>query len=168
MQSRSAKHPLSGPGIIKQSKQDRGQGGHYSTKIHLRTINDLALCDMAGIRAKHWMETMVDQLGGPNAISLAKRTLLERPAFLRAMCEHMEAERLDGNEISVGSYSNLVSTLHNLLRTVGLERVMKDITPSLHQYLRARDAATAESAPGRETEIPGGQEERAAHENDDP
>ena len=165
MQSRKAQRPGTGPEIIRQSKMEHGP---YSTKIHLRTIDDLAMRNLAGIRAKHWLETMVEQLGGPGAISLAKRTLLERAAFVRAMTEHMEAERLDGNEINVGSYSNLVSTLHNLLRTVGLEKIMKDVTPNLTAYLRSHDARGAEGGPGGEKRRKGGGDDELAYQNDHP
>jgi hypothetical protein len=132
--------------------------GPTAKKLTLRTLDDLDMRNLAGQRAKQWMETMVEQLGGPSSISLAKRTLLERAGFIKALLEHMEAERLDGVDISVGSYSNLVSTLHNLLRTVGLERVMRDVTPNLSAYIRQRDAATVENAPGRETSNGGGPE----------
>ncbi|GLS36057.1 hypothetical protein GCM10010869_16460 [Mesorhizobium tianshanense] len=141
--------------------------GPTAKKLTLRTLDDLDMRNLAGQRAKHWLQTMVDELGGPSAISLARRTLLERAAFVRALLEHMEAERLDGVDISVGSYSNLVSTLHNLLRTVGLERVMKDVTPSLTQYLRNHDAATVESAPGREKSDARGPDSEAADKSDD-
>ena len=41
-----------------------------------------------------------------------------------------------GKALDIGEYSTATNTLHRLLTTLGLERKMKDVTPTINSYLR--------------------------------
>jgi hypothetical protein len=146
--------------------------GIHAKKLKLRTLEDLHGRTRAAIRAQQWFADMMDELGGVERVSLAKQTLLQRAAFLRALAEHMEVLQMEGKDIHVGSYATLVQTLTNLLRNVGLDRFTKDVSPDLSAYLRHRatesnDVSDRAKHRRGETGSPGGGAENPAAHRDD-
>jgi len=61
------------------------------------------------------------------------------------LAEHLEARWLSGEEIDPVLYCTLANAQKRLLESVGLRRVPRDVTPSLTDYLRSRDAAPGPS-----------------------
>lgn len=81
---------------------------------------------------------MVDQ-GGANACSEARLQLIRRFAAAAVMAEQMEAELAKGEQISIQEHALLVSSMVRITRQLGINRVAKDITPSVDAYLAAAE-----------------------------
>jgi hypothetical protein len=79
-------------------------------------------------------------LGGRDALSYQKRSLCKRAVWIEARIEHMEAALAKGDEIQEGSLTQSINTLIGLYRILGIERQAREV-PSLHDYIRSRDAA---------------------------
>ena len=81
---------------------------------------------------------MVDQ-GGANACSEARMQLIRRFAAAAVMAEQMEAELAKGEQIDIAEHAQLVSSMVRITRQLGIDRVAKDITPSVDAYLAAAE-----------------------------
>jgi hypothetical protein len=53
---------------------------------------------------------------------------------------------VNGEAVDVGSLCTLASTTVRISARLGLERVPKDVTPTLAEYLSSRDAEQPENA----------------------
>jgi hypothetical protein len=99
-------------------------------------------------------QILIDQ--GGDRCSESRKQLIRRFAAASVLAERMEARLANGEEISVVEHSLLCSTLARLVSRIGIDRVARDITPSLNQYLRASHAAKgAEMAPSGASEPAG-------------
>jgi hypothetical protein len=59
----------------------------------------------------------------------------------------MEAALINGATVDVGKYSKLASTLVRLSKKIGLDRIPKDVTPTLAQFIdNLPDDADADAA----------------------
>jgi hypothetical protein len=79
-------------------------------------------------------------LGGRDRLSHQERALVQRAGVLAAIAAHEETRWLAGEAIDVVVLCTVNNSLKRLLETVGLRRVPRDVTPSLAEYLRSRDA----------------------------
>lgn len=80
----------------------------------------------------------LSDLGGPDAVSEAERSLSRRAAILTIELERLEAgfsKTDDPSPESLDLYQRMTNTLRRLLETLGIQRRPKDITPTLHSYL---------------------------------
>jgi hypothetical protein len=87
--------------------------------------------------------------GGSNAISEAERSLIRRASALTVELELLETKFAanGGAQIEeLDRYQRAANSLRRLLETLGLQRRAKDVTPSLDQYLRQRNAEPVEAA----------------------
>jgi hypothetical protein len=86
----------------------------------------------------------VADLGGEENISEAEKSLVRRAATLTALCERLEFEfalnDADASANKLDQYQRLSGTLNRLLKTVGLKRRARDVTPDLQTYLRQKAA----------------------------
>jgi hypothetical protein len=55
---------------------------------------------------------------------------------LAVWCEQEEAALAGGGKFNVGEYTTAANTLRRLLSDLGIEREMRDITPSIDAYLK--------------------------------
>jgi hypothetical protein len=92
-----------------------------------------------GRRHRDIFEAVVEDLGGPNHVSEAQRQLTRRAAQLSIEAEIMEAERAEGGELNVAEYVTLVNALARVLTRLGVERLPRDITPTVEQIVAAHD-----------------------------
>jgi hypothetical protein len=66
----------------------------------------------------------------------AQHLIARRAATLAVWCEQEEAVLAGGGKFNIGEYTTAANSLRRLLADLGLERRMKDITPSVDAYLR--------------------------------
>jgi len=71
--------------------------------------------------------------------------LIRRFSALVVQAEMMEAALIDGKTFDSSAHAHISSTLVRMAARVGLNRVPKNITPSLHDYLE-RKVAEREAA----------------------
>jgi hypothetical protein len=74
--------------------------------------------------------------GGPEFVSEARTHLVRRFAAVAVQAERIEAELVNGEEIDIYAHMLLCSTAARLASRIGLDRIPRDITPTLNDYLR--------------------------------
>lgn len=75
-------------------------------------------------------------MGGLDRCSEIKLGLLRRLAATTAQSELLEARMVNGEEIDVSTLCRLASTTVRLSTRLGIERVPRNVTPSLAAYLQ--------------------------------
>jgi hypothetical protein len=83
---------------------------------------------------------LADQAGARQC-SEARLQLIRRFAAACVLAEQLEARLTNGHAIDVGEHAALSSTLVRLAARIGIDRMPKDVTPSLSDYLATRQAA---------------------------
>jgi hypothetical protein len=77
---------------------------------------------------------LVDQ-GGFDACSESRKQLIRRFAAAAVLAERMEARLANGEEIDIAEHALLVSSMVRVARQIGVNRIPRNITPTLDQYL---------------------------------
>jgi hypothetical protein len=78
----------------------------------------------------------ISDAGGRSILSQAQFALCKRAAGLECELEQMEGRMSLGQEINLDAYGRASSHLRRILETLGIERRMKDVGPSLGEILR--------------------------------
>jgi hypothetical protein len=103
-----------------------------------------AVREVAGDMWELWQE-----LGGVESLSAQRRWLAERIVFLRRRMLAYEAAVMAGTDppMTAGEYSNFANVAQGHLRTLGLDRVARDldVTPSTYVASVAKNIADAEA-----------------------
>jgi hypothetical protein len=86
------------------------------------------------------VETIGNDLGGVDHLSEGQRQLIRRAATLAIMSESVEADFVRNLAFDSEAYGVLCDRLGRCLQRLGLERVSRDVTPSLQSYLQAKAA----------------------------
>ena len=73
-------------------------------------------------------------------LSEVRKTLLSplngtKTTQLAVWCEQAESDAAGGKPLNIGEYATATNTLRRLLQDLGLERRMRDITPTVDAYL---------------------------------
>jgi hypothetical protein len=89
-------------------------------------------------RYRDVMCAIIADLGGES--SEARLQLIRRFSALVVQAETMEAALVDGKPFDSSAHAHISSTLVRLAARVGLNRVPKNVTPSLHDYLESKAA----------------------------
>jgi hypothetical protein len=89
---------------------------------------------------------LADQ-GGEDRCSESRKQLIRRFAAASVLAERMEAQLANGEEIDITEHAMLSSTLVRLASRIGIDRMPRDVTPTLREYLstRATEMAAGES-----------------------
>jgi hypothetical protein len=69
-----------------------------------------------------------------------QQAIIMRAAALMIWCETQETALANGAEFDVAAFTTAANSLRRLLVDIGLERRLKDVTPSLEQYLAGKVA----------------------------
>jgi hypothetical protein len=83
------------------------------------------------------MAGIIGDLGGYAQLSTGEKQLARRAAYISMHCELMEQHPAPSTA-DLAVYGTLTSHLVKTLRTIGLKRLPKDVTPTLRDYLDAR------------------------------
>jgi hypothetical protein len=86
---------------------------------------------------------LIDQ-GGEDACSESRKQLIRRFAAAAVLAEQMEAKLANGEAIDIAQHSTLSSTMVRLSSRIGIDRIARDITPSLGEYLARKHSEAAE------------------------
>ena len=78
----------------------------------------------------------IDQ-GGADRCSEIRMQLIRRFASGAVLAEELEARLARGEAVDIAEHALLSSTLVRLAQRIGINRVAKDLTPSLGDYLRS-------------------------------
>ena len=84
---------------------------------------------------------LVAHMGGDP--SAAETLIARRAAALAVWCEQAESDMAGGQDLDVAAYTTSANALRRLLQDLGLERRARDVTPTLSQYLAAKERQSA-------------------------
>ncbi len=117
-----------------------------TTRSRLTNGRELFLADVDGRsrEARRYRDVyvaLVAHLGGEDHASETKRHLAKRASALIVWAEVEEAKLATGEKLDVQTYTTAVNALRRLLVDLGLERVARDVTPSLGEYLDQKGAS---------------------------
>ena len=80
-------------------------------------------------------ETVATDCGGLDALSHVKVGIIKRFLWMECTIEGFELRLAAGDQIDLGSYTQLTNTWIGLARMLGLERKVRPIRP-LHDHMR--------------------------------
>jgi hypothetical protein len=86
---------------------------------------------------------LIDQ-GGIEACSEARQQLIRRFSASAVLAEQMEAKLANGEQIDINEHAKLVSTMVRVAKRIGIDRIARNITPTIDQYLRDNTLEAAE------------------------
>jgi hypothetical protein len=78
---------------------------------------------------------LADQ-GGADQCSESRLQLVRRFAAAAVLAEQMESRIANGEQINIAEHAQLCSTLVRIAQRIGLNRVPRDVSPTLSDYLQ--------------------------------
>ena len=118
---------------------------HQSRKTRSRVSNGAELfvgqADGRSREARRFRDVyadLIEHAGGDSRISEARRHLVKRATALVVWCECEEAKLANGKALDTSAYNGSVNTLRRLLADIGIDRTIRDVTPSLGQYIEGQ------------------------------
>jgi hypothetical protein len=109
-------------------------------RLHVRPVGDSAWSR----RFKDLVAEITSDLGGADCLSEGQRQLARRCATIALECEKIEVRAVSGQQIDLETYGQLTDRLGRAFARLGLKRVVRDVTPSLAEYLAARTTEPVE------------------------
>ncbi len=91
-------------------------------------------------RYRDIMSAILADQGGADRCSESRKQLIRRFAAAAVLAEKMESRLANGENIDIGKHSVLSSTLVRLAQRIGIERVPRDVSPTLAEYLARHPA----------------------------
>ena len=95
---------------------------------------------------------LVDQ-GGADQCSESRKQLIRRFAAAAVLAEQLESRLANGEQIDIQEHATLSSTLVRLAQRIGIDRVPRDVTPSLSEYLASLEDEAADEAERRDNAV---------------
>jgi hypothetical protein len=129
-------------GMDTSSPLDRPSVGARAPALRTRVTNHKDLLPGldgrtgAARRFRDLVNSYIADMGGLDRCSEIKLGLLRRLAAIVVQAELMEARMVNGEAIDVGTLCTLASTTVRLSQRLGLERKVRDVTPSLGDVIR--------------------------------
>ena len=80
----------------------------------------------------------VDQ-GGADRLSEARLQLIRRFAACACIAEQLEAALARGEQIDISEHAQLCSSLVRIASRIGIDRISREVAPSLNEYLRRHE-----------------------------
>jgi hypothetical protein len=87
-------------------------------------------------RFRDVLNQIIADLSGPEGLSEGQRQLARRVATISIMCERLEGEAAAGRDIDLEVYGTLTDRLGRAFQRLGLERIARDVTPTIGDLLR--------------------------------
>jgi hypothetical protein len=82
--------------------------------------------------------------GGAERLSETRLQLIRRFAAAACLAEAMEARLANGEQIDLAEHAQLASTLVRIAQRIGIDRLPRDVTQTLSQYLAGHAEEAAE------------------------
>ena len=106
----------------------------FMDRLDRRTVLGKAVVDR--------YNAVLADLGGEDSLSAIKRSMVRRFTWFEVMIEGIECRAAEGQQIDIGTWTQLVNSWLGIARTLGLERRQRRV-PKLQDYLagKGRDGA---------------------------
>jgi hypothetical protein len=92
----------------------------------------------------------VNDLGGRDVLSEAQLSLIRRASTIECELEQLDGMLSLGKPVDLDAYGRVSGHLRRLFETLGIDRVPRDVTPSLQDYLAQQYGSDAEPEPAPE------------------
>lgn len=92
------------------------------------------------------IEAIETDMGGADALSYARRSLIRRTVWLEAIIEHTEQRLAAGEGIDLGGHTQALNSLLGLYRLLGLERRQRP-TRTLREVMSGSRPVAVRTAP---------------------
>jgi hypothetical protein len=89
-------------------------------------------------RYRDIMSAIASDQGGIDRLSEARLQLIRRFAAAACLAEQLEARLARGEQIDSQEHALLVSTMVRVAQRIGVDRLPRDLAPSLTEYLNRR------------------------------
>lgn len=89
------------------------------------------------VRARY--DALTQDLGGHASLSYQRKSLAKRALWQEAVIEQMESALSRGDDVDLGRMTQAVNSLQGLYKTLGLDRVQREV--SLSDYLAKREGS---------------------------
>ena len=89
-------------------------------------------------RYKEICSQLIEDQGGEGELSEARLQLVRRFATTCVLAEQLEVRLAVGEKIDVTEHATIVNSLVRIASRIGIDRIPRNITPSLRDYLDAR------------------------------
>ena len=86
-------------------------------------------------RYRDIMSAIASDQGGIDRLSEARLQLIRRFAAAACLAEQLEARLARGEQIDIQEHALLVSTMVRVAQRIGVDRLPRDLAPSLTEYL---------------------------------
>jgi hypothetical protein len=97
---------------------------------------------------------ILNDQGGEARCSESRLQLIRRFAAAAVLAENLEAKLAGGENIDVTQHALLCSTLTRLATRIGIDRIPRDLTPTLNEYLAARALETRRDVSENDPQAP--------------
>jgi hypothetical protein len=87
-------------------------------------------------RYRDIMCAVASDQGGCERLSEARLQLIRRFSAASVLAEQIEGRLARGEKIDIQEYSLVVSTMVRVAQRIGIDRVPRDVAPSLAEYLK--------------------------------
>jgi hypothetical protein len=94
-------------------------------------------------RYRDILHAILSDQSGPDQCSEIRTQLIRRFAAAAVIAEQLEAKLARGETIDITEHALLVSTLVRVAQRIGINRIPRNVTPTLAEYLEARAAPEA-------------------------
>lgn len=81
------------------------------------------------------VEAISSDQGGDAYLSEVRRQLVRRLAGAAVLAEQLETQLADGHAINIADYAALTSTMVRVASRIGLDRRLREVLPTVDQYL---------------------------------
>jgi hypothetical protein len=115
-------------GTIDPIVANRLEGRHLLPRVDQRSLPYQ--------RYKAIVSQMAVEQGGIESLTAARTQLIKRFAAASILAEQLEVRIARGEPVSISEHSQLSSTLVRLAQRLGLDRISRDVTPTLAELLR--------------------------------
>jgi hypothetical protein len=116
-------------------------------KKRLLRLEDLDGRTGAAKRALDLQDRLLSERGGAESLSVIRVEMVRSIAVLSAMVEDQEARWLRGEAIDPAAIATLLNARRREAELIGLDPQPRDVTPSLHSYLREQMPASDSEKP---------------------
>lgn len=96
-------------------------------------------------RYRDLVALFADDAGGLETMPEIKLSLIRRAAALTVECERLEGDLAEGKNVDIDALARVSSHLRRIAESIGLDRVKRDLTPTIAEIVAAANPVTKEA-----------------------
>ena len=128
--------PDRGLAVVEDTPEVRRRKGRSRVTNHKDLLPGIKGSTKAARRFRDLVNSFLQDMGGADQCSDIKIGLLRRLAAVTVQAEVLEAKMINGEAVDIGTLCTLASTTVRLSQRLGIERVPREVGPSLVDAIR--------------------------------